>query len=187
MQNLYLDELLKRYSLSLGGLKKRMGMIGVTLIRDGRRKYVTGSDVEALDALDAKLKAGRGSDIVEADIVTETETDTDSAESVTYTDTRLVKREPDPPSSGVSVELLNLLAEAVADRLGSHSQGLQVYRDLEDAADHGWLIPTRMVAPLFGIHPSSLSGKQSFTRRGFTVTRVRKEGNEVLWRVSVSE
>ena len=57
---------------------------------------------------------------------------------------------------------------------------LRLYRQLEDIAANGWVLPTKQLAQLLGL--KTLSGKE-FKRHGFKFTRVGKVGTQSGWKV----
>ena len=56
---------------------------------------------------------------------------------------------------------------------------LQNFRELEEAVEKGWLLPTSKVKDLIGVKPSS----QVFERGSFRFVRRGKIGAEAAWRV----
>lgn len=75
---------------------------------------------------------------------------------------------------------LALLASAIAAANHPPPDPLARYRQLEEIAAHGWLLPTSELAELLGL--TTLSG-QEFERYGFRFTRVGKAGSENTWKV----
>jgi hypothetical protein len=67
--------------------------------------------------------------------------------------------------------------------IGLQSDPLFDLEILQRIADHGWLLPSNRLAPLFNISPRYLNKHQSYIYCGFTASKECYVRSKILWRV----
>ncbi len=127
-----------------------------------------------LDAQDARLKAGYPlRESVNRDVI-------DVAPVDHQPDSGLTVAEPD-----AVVAFAEVLASAIRQSTGQMTPDshLTTHRDLQEIADKGWSVPTKVLARVLGQSNSSLHGWGKVTHRlGFSIERTGSRG---MFRVSV--
>ncbi len=152
------SQLPSRYDLKRSSVYARMSSLGMRPVQVGRRSYVTQEQLNRLDALDEHIKAGG----IIAEFV-------EPMDSIGQATERQV--EPKPRSSTKQVDkLVNSLAVPMQSPVEELSARLMF---LENAAQHGWLLPTHDLAMVLGFLP-----EENFSRYGFVF---EKRGEE--WKV----
>ena len=135
-----IQSLATRYGISRQSVYARLQASGVTPTKQGNRSLFTDEDVEQLDTQDQRLKAGYSlRDNVSSDVI-----DVSVAQQP---DTRLTISEP----SAVEA-FLEVLATAIRQSTGQTTPDnhVSVHRQLQEIADKGWSVPTRVLARVLG-------------------------------------
>jgi hypothetical protein len=111
----------------------------------------------------------------------------DSPTGLTRTDAKEVEAKlVEEPETGQDrpgdwLELVEALAHAVQP-----PSPLRNWRELQEAADRGWLITTTQVQQLTGAKPAVRGGETTWGRGSFTFTKAGKIGNQLAWKVNHS-
>jgi hypothetical protein len=79
-------------------------------------------------------------------------------------------------------DFLGEFAGAIASRL--IVSPLSPHRELEAAAEKGWLLTTAEVRELIGVKPTVPKGEDSYQRGCWLFTKAGKIGSQTAWRVS---
>jgi hypothetical protein len=141
----------------------------------GKKAYVSGHLLEALDSMHVLIS--QGDTVAEAadqvlNLGPKTRPISPVGQPDRTQDSRIFP-------AGDRISDLALLAGAIAANQPQPDR-LARYRQLEEIASHGWLLPSSELADLLGM--GNLSG-QEFERYGFKFIRVGKAGAESTWKV----
>ena len=130
-----------RYGISRQSVYARLQLSGVTPTKQGNRSLFTDEDVEQLDAQDQLLRAGYSlRDSVSSDVI-------DVSPVSQQPDSGLILAEPSALEAFAEV-----LATAIRQSTGQTTPDnhLSVHRQLQEIADKGWSVPTRVLARVLG-------------------------------------
>ncbi|ARV62849.1 hypothetical protein BZZ01_04585 [Nostocales cyanobacterium HT-58-2] len=153
-----------RYGLSsLQSVYDRLNGIKIKPVIRGK---ISSDQLEILDRLDAHLKAGGTIGDFHHGKLERVEK-TESTETIVQFDT---------------INWLSGMVEKLALARSADSP-LAAYRELSEAAQQGWILPTSIVAELIGIKPRG----DRFVRGNFVFLRVGKVGKERGWIVQASQ
>ena len=168
-----IQSLATRYGISRQSVYARLQASGVTPTKQANRSLFTDEDVDQLDAQDQRLKAGYSlRDSVSSDVI-----DVCVAQQP---DTRLTISEPSAVEAFAEVLASAIKQASTNPTVDGH---LTVHRQLQEIADKGWSVPTRVLARVLGQSNSSLHGWGPVTHRlGFLIERTGSRG---MFRVSV--
>ena len=196
-----LDELQARYELkSRKGIYARINALNLQLPKDSkRRSYATEQMVQQLDDLDAHLKSG--GELKSYVPTTHTEVMPEVRADVTepHSTSELLPNEVTVGNLTSTSELLpeevtlsnstnELLPEevtllpqllSVIENLTSLRDPLLPNRLLTEAADKGYILTSKQIKDILGIKPKG----SSFTRLGFSFTKIGKDGIYSSWSV----
>jgi hypothetical protein len=174
-------ELGARYQLnSRKSLYSRLNALNLELAKDAQgRSYATPEQLELLDQLHQHLKDG--GILGNFTPVTPVEVEATQQEPLTEPDFSLTTQPAIQPS--IPPEFLGDLVGAIASRLTPISP-LSPHRELEEAAEKGWLLTTAEVRELIGVKPTAAKGEDSYQRGCWLFTKAGKIGSQTAWRVS---
>lgn len=57
---------------------------------------------------------------------------------------------------------------------------------LQRVSNNRWLLPSKRLAPLFGISPKQLNSRHSYCYCGFVATRETYVGSKILWKITAN-
>lgn len=77
------------------------------------------------------------------------------------------------------LDLAGLVAAIATAQNPQPADPLAMFRQLEEIAQHGWLLSTSQLVDIMGVKPKG----ESCDRFGFRFTRAGKNGSETAWRV----
>lgn len=73
---------------------------------------------------------------------------------------------------------------AIADRIVFLRQLIESLRLSDEIAERGFLITSSELATLMDVHPSAVTSRgENWIWRNWQVSRIRREGNQILWKV----
>ncbi len=184
-QNLTIKELLERYNL-----RQRQSIYNwckaskIELNKDeSGRAYATPSQIALLDQLAEHMKKP-GANLSNFIPVSKTKIDTavdivvDNKIDGYKGDNKL--QQIDPYLLG---EITSQIGIAIANHLSSSSP-LRHNRELEEAAEKGWLLTTAEVRTLIGVKPHTAKGEITYKRGCWSFSKAGRMGNQTAWRVS---
>ncbi|ABB35421.1 helix-turn-helix domain-containing protein [Synechococcus sp. CC9605] len=165
---LTVQELAARYGITRQSVYERLKAAGITPVKRGNRSLFDKEMVACLDEQHRKLQ--QGSSLRDA---------TDDRQTIDITPVRQPTLEP-APDQGLAL-LVSALSSALQPTDDAH---LTTHRQLQEIADKGWVVPTRVLARVLGQSNSSLhSWGEKTERLGFTIERTGSRG---MFRVSQS-
>ncbi len=165
-------ELAERYNLkSTKAIYDRLSSLGVTLPKKNRKSYATPEIIEKLDKLQEHLDKGGSLKHYDENIVT-----TDYQEVVESDDTSLQVIESDSIAQS-SNEQRELAPQVIY--IEREPDPLLPNRLLTEAAEKQYILTSKQVQEILGIRPRGTT----FTRLGFTFTKVGKDGVYSSWKV----
>ena len=149
-----------RYQIGRTALYDRLKALGIEPEKRGRSSHISGAQLREMDQLDTRLKNGEPMPSTTSNLAAE-------PDRRTFTEHSPDRSESLSPSTDLGLILAKLYPP---DRLSN-------YRDLQAAADHGWLLPSDKVRELVGVKPHG----EEFDRMGFRFVRSARR-NE--WKVT---
>lgn len=183
-----LSQLPSRYGIARSNLYTRLKDLKIESIKQGRKAFVTESQLQLLDGLHAHLsQGGTTSEFIKLfqekaqnhDLVATTTTVPEiynSGETQHYRE----------PTISLNPSALVGLIETVVKRLIPTNRSRLTYlRELEEAYQNGWLLSTSEVADLLGLTQKTITNYgQEFSDAGFVFARegIRK-GGEIAWSI----
>ncbi len=184
-QSLTIKELLERYNL-----RQRQSIYNwckaakIELKKDeSGRAYATPSQIALLDQLAEHMKKP-GATLSNFIPVSKTKIDT-AVDIVVDNKIDGYKDESKIQSADTSLlaEITSQIGIAIASHL-SPSSPLRHNRELEEAAEKGWLLTTAEVKSLIGVKPHTAKGEITYKRGCWTFSKAGRMGNQTAWRVS---
>ncbi len=184
-QNLTIKELLERYNL-----RQRQSIYNwckgakIELKKDeSGRAYATPSQIALLDQLAEHMKKP-GATLSNFIPVSKTKIDT-SLDILVDNKIDDYKSESYPQQIDTYLlgEITSRIGIAIANHLSSSSP-LRHNRELEEAAEKGWLLTTTEVKSLIGVKPHTAKGEITYKRGCWVFSKAGRMGNLTAWRVS---
>jgi predicted DNA-binding transcriptional regulator AlpA len=175
-----LAQLPSRYGIARSNVYNRLKDLKIETTKQGKKAFVTGSQLELLDRLHLHLEQGG----ITPDFLKQQGT-IDRLATINNSDTALSISREEPTIVLQPSVLVNAL-EAVIKRLIPTSKSrLSYLRDLEEAYQNGWLLSTSEVAELLGLSQKTITGYgEEFTDAGFLFARVgTRKGGEIAWSI----
>lgn len=181
-------DLPNRYGIARSVLYTRMQKLGIKPTKESNKSYINGEDLKQLDELDQHLTNGG----TIAQFSDQTDSRTDTQDTMTEAPAKynhgnrtdsLEKQDRQTEQlsiPGLFYELINTAIEATENK----RSGLNDLRDLQEIANNNWTIPTRRLASIINRSRSYFRGKNQVYYCGFVFEKVRKQGNEFLWKVN---
>ena len=174
-------ELRDRYGIGKQAEINRRKHLGIKPFRIEGSYYITEEQLKTLDALDYWLteQGGKMADFDPNTMVDSLEssggiTRLDSIDSrpIESQEARLIESEEAKPEPewGPLIELL-------AEKMQPKESPIQNWRELEEAADKGWLLTTSQVHQLVGAKPKGIQ----WHRGSFVFSKAGKIGREAAW------
>lgn len=179
------SQLHDRYGIARSNLYNRLKDLKIESIKQGRKAFITASQLQMLDGLDAHLQQGGTTSEFMAKLSSSqslTTVPTSQTEVYNPQSTEIVTE----PTFTVQPSALVGAIEAVVKRLIPINRSrLSYLRDLEEAYEKGWLLSTSEIADLLGLSPKTIANYgQEFTDAGFIFARVGiRKGGEIAWSV----
>jgi hypothetical protein len=180
-------DLCDRYSLSSRkSLYSRLNALSLELGKDAQgRSYATPEQLEQLDQLHQHLKDGgilTNFTPVTPVVITTQHTAQPAESGFTLTTQHTTQHGTQLTTQAITPEFLGEFAGAIASRL--IVSPLSPHRELEEAAEKGWLLTTAEVRELIGVKPTAAKGEDSYQRGCWAFTKAGKIGSQTAWRVS---
>lgn len=145
--------------------------LGIKPIRDGSNSYITPEDEAAVAAY--HQACGMGAEAVEQFLSEYRRSSERSELAIGFSPEHGLERS-EPPSAAQ----LWLLVEAIANRIQPpQADPLALQRQLEEAANHDWILSTGQLSQILGTRP------QEGDRYGFTLSKAGQIGRSIGWRV----
>ena len=178
-------QLLERYNLKTRqSLYDRLKALGITLAKnDLGHNYATPEQIELLDELNEHLQKP-GSTLANFTPVTKTEIAPVDSTVDTRIDRQLDIREDTQIDTQID-NRLEVLMGAIAARMQPPSL-LWHNKELEEAAEKGWLLTTAEVRQLISVKPKTSKGEKVYKRGCWLFQKAGKIGSQTAWRVSKS-
>ena len=180
-----LSQLPNRYGIARSNLYNRLKDLKIESIKQGRKAFITSTQLQMLDGLDVHLQQGGTTPEYLAQLSSHqslTTVPTNHTE-VYHPESLETYREP---TLTIQASALVGAIETVVKRLipGNRSR-LSYLRELEEAYEKGWLLSTSEVANLLGLSPKTVANYgQEFNDAGFIFARVGvRKGGEIAWSV----
>lgn len=179
------NQLEPRYELARSAVYTRMKQLGIKPHRVGNKAYITGNELQWMDALHAFINetGGSAAEFIEANGLNPNANGRNSKG-------RMVVNDNSPGSdllpTGDFGKLIRAFTEALSRAQQPPPDPVKPYRDLEDAARNRWELSTSVVARCLGVTPAEIVRCGNyFQDAGFIFTKVgyRQDGQEA-WRVS---
>ena len=168
-------QLQDRYGLERSSVYARLSALKIKPLKIGRRSFVSEDQVKRLDEFDSYLKSGGNV----ADFMSNGHPVDASESSLEVSSGHLL----DAQLSNQTI--LDVLSDLVAGLSRRPTDDLSARLHLlQDACDHGWLLPTSELAQALQLNPKTLSHHKSYQRYGFSFTKVGRSGAESAWEVS---
>ena len=160
------SSLLDRYGIGKTALHNRLNALGIEAEKRGRFSYVSAAQLEQMDQLDLRLKAGEP--------MPKPSNDEESDTFTGHVHRTLTERSPNTsialsPSTDAAILTLASMLQKPVDLLANH-------RSLQEACDKGWALPTPVLRELIGVKPHG----EEFDRLGFRFVRTARKTE---WRV----
>jgi DNA-binding Lrp family transcriptional regulator len=180
-----LSQLSERYAIARSNLYNRLKDLKIESIKQGKKAFITGSQLQILDGLDAHLQQGGTTAEYMAKLSSSqslTTVPTSQTEIYHPQSTEIVSE----PTFTIQPSVLVGAIETVIKRLiPINKSRLSYLRDLEEAYEKGWLLSTSEIADLLGLSPKTIANYgQEFTDAGFIFARVgMRKGGEIAWSV----
>ncbi len=173
-----LSQLPSRYGIARSALYTRLKDLQIEPIKEGRKAYIDGQQLQLLDALHQHIqKGGTTNQFLQQTRTGQSSTDSHS----TPVQDSLGQIIPNQPHA--LVPLLETLIQRLIPVDGSR---LSYLRELEEAYEKGWLLSTSEIADLLSLSPKTIIRYgQEFLDAGFIFTRVgTRKGGEIAWAIS---
>lgn len=152
-----------RYEIGRSALYNRINALGISVERRGKLSHVSASQLDQLDQLDTRLKAGEA-------MPTTIDDKSPGHLSTEHTLNKLTTTSPSTDSA------LLTIASMLQASINESRDLMRNYRALQSAADNGWLLPTNKVRELVGVKPHG----NEYDRLGFRFVRCDRRAE---WRV----
>lgn len=170
----------ERYGIVRSAVYTRLDALGIKPQKVGNKAFVTAEQIKVLDELHQVIeRGGTTAEFLENRGLGKSESRTEEESGLS---TGL--------SIGQSSDLVQLVT-AIASIISQNQlptpppDRLAYFRDLEEAAQNGWILKTSEVAYLLDILPSEIQQYgDTFSDAGFVFTRSGYRAGEVAWRVS---
>ena len=152
-----------RYQIGRTALYDRLKALGIEPEKRGRSSHISGSQLDQMDELDTRLKAGEPmpSNMTTGQTEHDRRTFTEHSPNLSteHSPNNLTTLSPSTDSA-----LLTLASMLQATQ---HKDPMANYHALQSACDHGWLLTTESVRELIGVKPHGAE----FDRLGFRFVR----------------
>jgi hypothetical protein len=169
--------LAERYNIKPTALYDRLKALGIKPEKRGRSSFISGGQLDEMDQLDLRLKAGEP-------MPTNMTAEHDEHDRRTFTEhSPNLSAEHSPnsiaPLSPSTDSGLMVIASMLQASLREPRDPMQNYRDLKEAAIEGYLLPTALVQKLIGVTPRG----EEFDRLGFRFVRSQRRTE---WSVTIA-
>jgi DNA-binding Lrp family transcriptional regulator len=178
-----LSQLPLRYGIARSALYTRLKDLQIEPVKEGKKAYVDGSQLQLLDELHEHIQQGGTTNEFLKQKASKS-TGLSRTDDRTQESSLIVQDSPGQitlqPSGLVSV------VEAIVKRLLPKTGGrLSYLRELEEACEKGWLLSTSELADLLGLSAKTIAAYgQHFEDAGFVFTRAgTRTGGEIAWAI----
>ncbi len=179
------SELRDRFNIGRTALYERMNTLSIKPVKQGTKSYVSGEQLQQMDALDLHIKSGGGL----ADFAQPVQqTSGEQTEQLSLP----VAQSISPAQSSAMVSVIEGIVQSLFTRLAPQpaqvGMRLAHLRELEEAYEKKWILSTSELADLLGLSATTVRGYgDQFEEAGFVFERsgTRSRG-EVAWRVGKS-
>lgn len=183
LDRLPVAQLTSRYDIGRTSLYKRLSDLNIKPHTIGSKAYVDADQLSLLDKLHDHLKAGhQTAEFLE---VVELFTKHSAEQSIEqYTEQSVLDVSNSPLSLSADHSFLNIFSD-LATALTPHSVNNISARLhlLQDACDHGWLLPTSELSQALQLNPKTLGHHKVYQRYGFTFTKMGRSGGSLPGRL----
>ena len=152
-----------RYNIKRTAIYDRLKALGIEPEKRGRSSHISKAQLDQLDELDKRLKAGEGMPKPSAELVHRNFTD----------------HPPNLTALSPSTDSGLLTIASMLQTLKGPTDPMANYHALQSACDKGWLLPTGKVRELIGVKPHGAV----FDRLGFRFTR---SDRRTEWKVTIA-
>ena len=188
-----LSQLPNRYGIARSNLYNRLKDLKIESIKQGRKAFITATQLQMLDGLDAHFKQGGTTSEYLAQLSSSESLATMPTNQTEVYHTQSI--ESDKPNGMASLReptltiqasaLVGAIETVIKRLIPTNRSRLSYLRDLEEAYEKGWLLSTSEVADLLGLSPKTVASYgQEFSDAGFIFARVGiRKGGEIAWSV----
>ena len=180
-----LSQLPDRYGIARSNLYNRLKDLKIESIKQGRKAFITSSQLQMLDDLDAHLQQGGTTPEYITQLSSDRALTTVPTNQTEVYHPEAVETYQEPTLTIQATALIGAIETVVKRLIPTNKSRLSYLRELEEAYDKGWLLSTSEVADLLGLSPKTIANYgQEFTDAGFIFARVGiRKGGEIAWSV----
>ncbi|GFE71941.1 hypothetical protein CFPU101_45510 [Chroococcus sp. FPU101] len=183
IDRLPLSQLPERYGIARSALYTRLKDLQIEPIKEGKKAYVDGSQLQLLDELHEHIQGGGTTNeflkqkASKSTGLSRTPYKTQESSLIVQDSPGQITLQPSGLVAVVEAIFLRLLPKT-----GSR---LSYLRELEEAYEKGWLLSTSELADLLGLSPKTVAAYgQQFEDAGFVFTRAgTRKGGEIAWAI----
>ncbi len=181
-----LSQLPSRYGIARSNVYNRLKDLKIEPIKQGRKAFVSGSQLKLLDQLHTHLsQGGVTNDFLKQQNNQSHQLVKGSISELEVNSPKIVSSQSEPAIILQPTVLINVVEAVVKRFMPTSGSRLTYLRELEEAYQNGWLLSTSEVANLLGLTQKTITkyGKE-FSDAGFVFTRagMRKRG-EIAWAI----
>ncbi len=181
-------DLMSKYGIGKTAFYERLKTANVKPVKDGTRSWISTHQLEELDRLDSHLASGGKLEDFVSNLA-----DFSDLHSVQFSEQSTEQFTDHPPngllgSSSDMVladgqsEMTRLINAMEAIAIAQH-EPLRHYKELERAAEKGWILTSAEVKQLIGVKPTVKGSDRTFTRGSFSFVKSGKVGIQTGWKV----
>ncbi len=181
-------DLMSKYGIGKTAFYERLKTANVKPIKDGTRSWISKKQLEELDRLDSHLASGgKLEDFVPslADFTERGSVQFSEQSTEQFTDqppNGLLGSSSDMVLADGQSEMQRLINAMEAIAIAQH-EPLRHYKELEQAAEKGWILTSAEVTQLIGVKPITKADNRTFTRGSFSFVKSGKVGGQTGWKV----
>ena len=181
-----LSQLPSRYGIARSNVYNRLKDLKIEPRKQGRKAFVSASDLKLLDQLHAHLsQGGVTNDFLKQQHNQFPQIVTDSTSELSVNSPVSVPNQSEPAITLQPTALISVVEAVVKRFIPTSNSRLTYLRELEEAYQNDWLLSTSEVANLLGLTQKTITSYgQEFSDAGFVFTRagMRKRG-EIAWAI----
>jgi DNA-binding Lrp family transcriptional regulator len=184
IDRLPLSQLLSRYGIARSALYTRLKDLQIEPVKEGKKAYVDGSQLQLLDELHEHIQGGGTTNEF---LKQKTSKSTGLSRTPYKTQESSLIVQDSPGQITLQPSGLVAVVEAIFLRLlPKTGSRLSYLRELEEAYEKGWLLSTSELADLLGLSPKTVAAYgQQFEDAGFVFTRAgTRKGGEIAWAIN---
>ena len=181
IDSLPVSSLPDRYGVARSQIYNRLNKLNLQTQKRGNKAYVNAQQIAQLDQIHQLITQGLSLD----EAVAQMQSHSDGP--ITPQDSPMRQSHETPQDSLMrqsydltgQLDLRGLLAAIATIQQPPSADPLAMFRQLEEIAQHNWLLSTSQLADIIGVKPKG----ESCDRFGFRFTRSGKNGSETAWKV----